>query len=78
MEGCGPIANQRVKSSIVVRLANGKERLLPAGSLVKFIRIEYLSKDHPFYDIDEDLYCVCYTQLGMALVPNCELEMAFY
>lgn len=78
MEGYGPVPNQRTRSGRNVQLASGKSVWLASGSFVKCVRKTYMPKDHPFGDYNETLYVAAYTQFGMALLENCDLDWSVY
>lgn len=77
-EGYGPIANQRVNSQISVKSTDGRYLTLVPGAFVKYVRKDYLPRDHDFGDYDEELQVAVYSQYGIVLVARHSLDWSVY
>jgi hypothetical protein len=78
VEGSGPIANQRVNTSVSVKDSDGAFHTLPQGSFVKYVSKIYLPRDHGFGEYQEDVQVTVYSQYGIVLVARHCLDWNVY
>lgn len=76
--GYGPIPNQRIKHQTRAKTSRGDYKVLPPGSIIKVIRQSYLSRGHPFEDADVRFQSIAYTQFGIALIDNTDIEWGVF
>lgn len=71
------VASQRLRQVTYGKLSSGKDITLPAGAYIRCVKKCYLPKGL-FGDYDEVIFVAAYTQLGMALIPNRDLDWSVY
>lgn len=79
-----PVASQRLRGQTEGKLPCGKKVMIPAGAFIRCVRKEYMPKYHPFLEEDngrgynEVLYVAAFTQFGMALIANVDIDWNVY
>lgn len=76
--GDSPTPSARVKFRTVARLHSGAYQEIAQGTLVRYVRPEYLPEDHTFGDYNEEFSAAVYSPYGLVLIDLFDLELDYY